>query len=109
MRDLILDGDLLLDVLVHITSIEYVFFISPHIFMACGRSFKEFSFVSYILFLIKCQQSLSASLFRICPQSSILLSLLSWSIVIGYDDQHNKERGYMMSMVVHTEDRGEIM
>ena len=71
MSDVLLDGYQLLDGLVRLVSVEYIFYGSLHSFMTYGRSVKEFLFISYFLFLINCQRSLSAALFRIRSQSSL--------------------------------------
>ena len=39
----------------------------------------------------------------------VSLSLLSWSTVIGGYDLHNDDRGNMMLVLVHTEERGYMM
>ena len=51
-----------------LVSVRYIFYISLQTFMTCGRIIKQFSFVSYFLFLINPQQFLSASLFCILSQ-----------------------------------------
>ena len=42
--------------LVRLASVEYIFYQSLHSFMTCGRSVKEFLFLSYFLFAINFQQ-----------------------------------------------------
>ena len=68
--------DLFRDVLVRLASVEYSFCVSLQIFMAYGRSVKEYipliHFLLYLLFLINCQRSLDLSLpnsSKIAPQS----------------------------------------
>ena len=42
----------MLAMFVCLSSVWYALYVSLHSFMACGRSVKEFSFISYFLFLI---------------------------------------------------------
>ena len=65
MKDVILDGDLILDVLVRLASVEYIFYVSLQSFMPCGRIVNVFSFNYYLLFIINFQRSISAALFHI--------------------------------------------
>ena len=77
--------------------------------MTRGRSVKQLSFISYFLFIINCQQSLSAALFRIHELSLLYLLLISWYTVKVGDDLHKEDRGDMMYVVFYIEERGETM
>ena len=54
--------DTMLAIFVCLASIWYIFYVSLQSFMTCGQSVKEFSFISYFLFLINLQRALPSSL-----------------------------------------------
>ena len=101
-------GDLFRDVLVHLVSIKYIFYLSLQIFISCGYSIKGLSFISKFLFVINTQQSLQRCPFPyflpIFAHPSLLLSQLSWSAVIVVDDLHIEDRGDIIMLVVHIEE-----
>ena len=50
--------DTMLAIFVYLESVWYVFYASIQSFVTCGQSVKEFSFISYFLFLINMQRAL---------------------------------------------------
>ena len=79
--EVMLSTDKILAIFVCLASVWYVFYESLQSFMTCGRSVKEFSFISYFLFIINPQRVLSAALLciRFLSPIDIAMLLMIWS------------------------------